>query len=85
MADYQMEDLAYELNREGARIARSAADDIQLKTPKKPRFVAGVIGPTNRTASISPDVNDPGFRNITFDQLVEAYTESTRGFGRWWG
>ena len=79
MADYQMEDLAYELNYEGAKLARSIADEIQIKTPDKPRFVAGILGPTNRTASISPDVNDPGFRNVNFDELVEAYMESTRG------
>ena len=79
MADYKMEDLAYELNYEGAKLARCIADDIQRKTPDKPRFVAGILGPTNRTASISPDVNDPGFRNVDFDELVEAYSESTRG------
>ena len=61
------------------KTARKAADDIEKKTPSKPRFVAGVLGPTNRTASISPDVNNPGFRNVSFDELVEAYTESTRG------
>ena len=79
MADYQMEDLAYEINLESARIARSAADTMTTKTPDRPRFVAGVLGPTNRTASMSPDVNDPGFRNIHFDDLVAAYTEATRG------
>ncbi|MDY6941870.1 MAG: methionine synthase [Pseudomonadota bacterium] len=79
MADYGMEALTYELNLEGARLARQAADEFTAKTPDKPRFVAGVLGPTNRTASISPDVNDPGFRNITFDQLVEAYDEALRG------
>jgi len=78
MADYGMEDLSFEINAASARIAREAADALTAKTPDKPRFVAGVLGPTNRTASISPDVNDPGFRNISFDELVEAYTESTR-------
>ena len=79
MADYQMQDLAYEINLESARIAKSAADTMTGKTPDRPRFVAGVLGPTNRTASMSPDVNDPGFRNIHFDELVAAYTEATRG------
>ncbi|MDM8559892.1 methionine synthase [Candidatus Parabeggiatoa sp. HSG14] len=79
MADYQMEDLAYEMNVVSAKIAREVADKMTIKTPDKPRFVAGILGPTNRTASISPDVNDPGFRNITFDGLVEAYYESTKG------
>ncbi|MGK0674634.1 MAG: methionine synthase [Halothiobacillaceae bacterium] len=79
MADYAMEGLAYEINVAAARIAREAADVMTVRTPERPRFVAGVLGPTNRTASISPDVNDPGFRNVSFDQLVEAYVESTRG------
>jgi 5-methyltetrahydrofolate--homocysteine methyltransferase len=79
MADYAMEELAYELNVAAARLAREAADAMTLKTPERPRFVAGVLGPTNRTASISPDVNDPGFRNTSFDALVESYVESTRG------
>jgi 5-methyltetrahydrofolate--homocysteine methyltransferase len=79
MADYHMEDLVYELNVEAAKIARAAADKYEAKDPAKPRFVAGTLGPTNRTASISPDVNDPGFRNINFDQLVETYTEAVRG------
>ena len=78
MADYDMESLSAEINFEAARLARHAADEWSAKTPEKPRFVAGVLGPTNRTCSISPDVNDPGFRNVTFDQLVEAYSESTR-------
>ena len=77
MADYQMEELVYEINREAAAIARAACDEYE--TADKPRFVAGVLGPTNRTASLSPDVNNPGYRNITFDQLKEAYTESMRG------
>ena len=79
MADYRMESLAYEINVESARVAKEAATEYTQKTPHKPRFVAGVLGPTNRTASMSPDVNDPGFRNISFDQLVDAYTEATRG------
>ncbi|MDZ4149491.1 homocysteine S-methyltransferase family protein, partial [Methylicorpusculum sp.] len=79
MADYQMSDLAYEINIESARLAKLAVDEISHKTPDKPRFVAGVLGPTNRTASMSPDVNDPGYRNVTFEELVEAYTEATRG------
>ena len=79
MADYRMESLAYEINVESARVAKEAAAEYTQKTPHKPRFVAGVLGPTNRTASMSPDVNDPGFRNISFDQLVDAYTEATRG------
>ncbi|MGF1876145.1 methionine synthase [Photobacterium frigidiphilum] len=78
MADYDMESLSAEINFEAAKLARQAADEWTLKTPSKPRFVAGVLGPTNRTCSISPDVNDPSFRNVTFDQLVEAYSESTR-------
>jgi len=77
MADYGMENLAAELNRAGARVARAAADAMSAKTPDRPRFVAGVLGPTNRTASISPDVNDPGFRNVNFDELVNAYLEAT--------
>ncbi|MFO8152446.1 methionine synthase [Thioalkalivibrio sp.] len=76
MADYAMEDLVPELNREAARLARTAADEWSAKTPERPRFVAGVLGPTNRTASISPDVNDPGYRNVDFDTLVANYRES---------
>jgi 5-methyltetrahydrofolate--homocysteine methyltransferase len=79
MADYGMEDLAYEINVAGARLARRAADEMEVVTSNKPRFVAGVIGPTNRTASMSPDVNDPGFRNIRFGELVDAYHEAVRG------
>jgi len=75
--DYKMADLAREMNLESARIARAACD--KFSTPDKPRFVAGALGPTPKTASISPDVNDPGARNVTFDQLVAAYTESARG------
>nr|WP_086937610.1 methionine synthase [Thaumasiovibrio occultus] len=78
MADYDMESLSAEINLEAAKLARQVADEWSAKTPEKPRFVAGVLGPTNRTLSISPDVNDPGYRNVTFDQLVEAYAESTR-------
>jgi 5-methyltetrahydrofolate--homocysteine methyltransferase len=79
MADYRMESLAYELNVAAARVAKQAAAEYSAKTPEKPRFVAGVLGPTARTASMSPDVNDPGFRNIFFDDLVVAYTEATLG------
>jgi 5-methyltetrahydrofolate--homocysteine methyltransferase len=79
MADYGMEDLSYEINLEAARLAREAADAWTKKTPDQPRFVAGAIGPTNRTASISPDVNNPDFRNVTFDELREAYAEQARG------
>lgn len=78
MADYQMESLSAEINYEAARLARLCADEWTARTPDKPRYVAGVLGPTNRTASISPKVNDPAFRNVSFDQLVEAYRESTR-------
>ena len=78
-ADYKLEDLAYEINFESARVARKAADDYTRMNPDKPRFVAGAIGPTNRTASISPDVNNPGYRAITFDQLVDAYSTQTKG------
>ena len=76
-ADYGLESIVYELNVEGAKLARAAAD--KYSTPDRPRFVAGGLGPTNRTASMSPDVNDPGMRNITFDQLSDAYEEATRG------
>jgi len=79
MADYHMESLAYEINVASARLAKEAAEQFSQQTPDKPRFVAGVLGPTNRTASMSPDVNDPGFRNIFFDDLVIAYTEATHG------
>ncbi len=79
MADYGMEALVYELNYESSRIAREVADDFTARNPDKPRYVAGSIGPTNRTASLSPDVNNPGFRAISFDELVEAYTEQVRG------
>src|SRR5690606_20303010 len=78
-ADYGLEGEVYELNRQGAALARKVAERWTAKTPEKPRFVAGVLGPTNRTASISPDVNDPGYRNVTFDALVEAYDEAIGG------
>lgn len=79
MADYNMENLAYELNLMSARIARAAADKYSELTPDKPRFVAGAIGPMNKSASISPDINDPGARSITFDEMVLAYGEQVRG------
>lgn len=75
MADYHMEDLVYELNYESARIARMVADEFTQKEPNKPRFVAGSMGPTNKTASMSPDVNDPGFRAISFEELRVAYKQ----------
>ncbi len=78
-ADYRLEHLVYELNREGARLARAACDAAEKKTPDKPRFVIGVLGPTSRTASISPDVNDPGFRNTSFDELRATYREAAEG------
>ncbi|MDR3490766.1 MAG: methionine synthase [Gammaproteobacteria bacterium] len=79
LADYRMSDLAYEFNLVGAQLARAACDRYTLLTPEKPRFVVGILGPTSRTASLSPDVNDPGFRNVKFDELVLAYTDSIRG------
>ena len=79
MADYQQEELAYEMSKAGAALAREVADEFTAKEPSKPRFVAGVIGPTSRTCSISPDVNNPGFRNVTYMELVESYTESIKG------
>jgi len=79
MADYYMQDLVYELNLTAAKIAKQVADEFTLKTPNKPRFVAGSIGPTNRTASLSPKVEDPAFRNITFDELHKAYKEQVKG------
>ncbi len=77
MADYDMEDLSAEINLKAAQIARAAADEYNKQTPEKPRFVAGVLGPTNRTCSISPDVNDPAYRNVHFNELKQAYIEST--------
>ena len=79
MADYEMEDWVYELNYESARIAKEAAAAYTAKDPSKPRFVAGSIGPTNKTASMSPDVNDPGYRAIDFDDLVAAYYQQVEG------
>src|ERR1700744_6117395 len=79
LADYHLQELAYELSYEGARIAREVADEYAKKDPSKPRFVAGAVGPTNRTASLSPDVNDPGYRAVTFDDLAEAYYDQVRG------
>jgi len=79
MADYQMEDQVYDLNLQSAKIAREVADDLTATQPDKPRFVAGSIGPTNKTASMSPDVNDPGYRAITFKELVAAYREQVEG------
>ncbi|WP_301102077.1 methionine synthase [Propionivibrio sp.] len=78
-ADYQLEAIVYELNFAGAQLARAACDEYTAKDQAKPRFVAGVLGPTSRTASISPDVNDPGYRNTSFDQLVDTYGEAIRG------
>jgi len=78
-ADYHLESLAYEMNLEAAKIARKAVDEFNIKTPEKPRFVAGAIGPTNKTASLSPDVNNPGFRGVSFDELKEAYYEQAKG------
>jgi 5-methyltetrahydrofolate--homocysteine methyltransferase len=81
-ADYQLQHLAYELNFEAARLARRICDVVESSTPDKPRFVAGVIGPTSRTASISPDVNDPAFRNVTFEELVENYLVSAEALDK---
>ena len=78
-ADYKLQHLAQELNREGAKLARAACDAMTAKTPDQPRFVIGVLGPTSRTASLSPDVNDPGFRNVTFEELAANYTEAAAG------
>ncbi len=77
--DYAMVELAYDLNFAGAKLARDVCNEFEVKAANKPRFVAGVLGPTTKTASISPDVNDPGFRNINFDQLVAGYSEAIRG------
>ncbi|MBI4742983.1 MAG: methionine synthase [Betaproteobacteria bacterium] len=78
-ADYKLEPIVYELNVAGAKLAREVCDEVSAQEPAKPRFVAGVLGPTSRTASISPDVNDPGYRNTSFDELVETYSEAIRG------
>ena len=79
LADYRLQHLVRELNREGARLARAECDAIEAADPSQPRFVIGVLGPTSRTASLSPDVNRPGFRAISFDELAEAYREAARG------
>ncbi|RDZ28412.1 homocysteine S-methyltransferase family protein [Lysobacter silvisoli] len=79
LADYGLEHLAYELNAAGARLARQACDEAEARDPSKPRFVIGVLGPTSRTASLSPDVNRPGYRAVTFDELRIAYREATDG------
>lgn len=78
-ADYHLEDAVYDINFESAKIAREVADEFTAKEPNKPRFVAGSMGPTNRLASMSPDVNDPGYRNIDFDQLKQAFKEQAKG------
>ncbi|MCA9086979.1 MAG: homocysteine S-methyltransferase family protein, partial [Planctomycetaceae bacterium] len=78
-ADYHLEHLAYELNVASAQLAKAVADEMTVQTPDKPRFVAGALGPTNKTASLSPDVNDPSARTITFDELFAAYKEQARG------
>ncbi len=78
MADYKMEDLVYELNLNAAKLAKNTAEHFTKENPHKPRFVAGSIGPTTKTASISPDVNNPAFRAVNFDQLVNAYAEATQ-------
>ena len=78
-ADYHLEDIVYELNYQSARLAKEAAREFSQKQPDKPRFVAGSLGPTNKTASISPDVNDPGFRGVSFDELTTAYREQAKG------
>ncbi len=82
MADYQMESLSDEINEAAAKLARECADEWTRKTPEKPRYVAGILGPTNRTASISPDVNDSAYRNVSYDALVEAYRSSVRALIR---
>ncbi|MDE6858184.1 MAG: homocysteine S-methyltransferase family protein, partial [Alistipes sp.] len=79
LADYRLEEYAYEISRAAAEVARSAADEFTLRNPRKPRFVAGSMGPTNRTASMSADVANPASREVTFGRLVEAYTEQARG------
>ena len=79
LADYRLEECAYEISKAAAGIARSAADEFTARNPQKPRFVAGSVGPTNRTASMSADVQNPAAREVTFAQLVEAYTDQVRG------
>lgn len=78
-ADYGLQHLVRELNREGAKLARAACDEVERETPERPRFAIGVLGPTSRTASLSPDVNNPGFRNVDFDELEAAYAEAAHG------
>ena len=78
-SDYKLEAHCYEMNLASARLAKQAADEYNEKTPDRPRFVAGALGPTNKTASLSPDVNDPGYRAVTFDELVDAYTVQIKG------
>ena len=78
-ADYHLEDVVYELNLQSAKIAREVADEMTRLDPSKPRFVAGAMGPTNKTASLSPDVSNPGYRAVTFDQLKDAFKEQARG------
>lgn len=78
MADYQMQELVYEMNYESARIAKEVANELTARDPEKPRFVAGAMGPTNKTASMSPDVNDPGYRAVSFGQLQQAYKEQAK-------
>jgi 5-methyltetrahydrofolate--homocysteine methyltransferase len=78
-ADYGLESLVYELNFASAKLAREACDEVSARDPSRPRFVAGAVGPTNRTASISPNVEDPSSRNVNFVELVEAYEEQVRG------
>src|SRR5574344_1169013 len=79
LSDYGIEHFCFDINKSAAQIARRAADSYTLLTPLKPRFVAGVLGPTNRTCSISPDVNDPGARNVTFDTLSQGYYTAAKG------
>ncbi len=79
LADYRLQHLVHELNETGAALARAACDAAQAQTPYRPRFVAGILGPTSRTASISPDVNDPGYRAVTFDELVSIYRDAAHG------
>jgi 5-methyltetrahydrofolate--homocysteine methyltransferase len=78
-ADYHLEDAVYDLNYYSAKIAKEVAEEFTRKDPSKPRFVAGAMGPTNRVASLSPDVNNPGYRNITFDQLKTAFKQQAQG------
>jgi 5-methyltetrahydrofolate--homocysteine methyltransferase len=78
-ADYHLEAIVHELNFAGAQLARAVCDEFTARNPARPRFVAGVLGPTSRTASISPDVNDPGYRNTSFDELVANYAEAIAG------